>query len=294
MSSTKEPLPPQQSSSEGAGTKRKEPPPPFTPQEDWELISQGAEARLWKIPRHNDKDDNKKMEDNALIHNAASAPTFTMAKERFSKKYRHPILDERLTKQRCRMEGRILEKCRQRGLAVPRVWRVQAPILYMEFIDGDTVRNIWQLWMENSSSTTNDETTNAVAGTAVQSKVNQVGQVMGTMIGKLHHMGVIHGDLTTSNMMIRRESDDKDNDDDATTILLIDFGLAKNSDSEEDRAVDLYVLERALASTHPWLPESFMDDEILPAYAKEAPKAEKVLQRLEQVRLRGRKRECFG
>jgi len=79
-----------------------------------------------------------------------------------------------------------------------------------------------------------------------------------------------------------------------TEILLIDFGLAKSSESDEDRAVDLYVLERALSSTHPSLPETFMDTIILPAYSKVAPKADKVLQRLEQVRMRGRKRECFG
>jgi TP53 regulating kinase-like protein len=33
--------------------------------------------------------------------------------------------------------------------------------------------------------------------------------------------------------------------------VLIDFGLAYNSNLVEDKAVDLYVLERAFASTHP-------------------------------------------
>lgn len=275
---------PQPTDAAAAGSKRKEPPPPFTPQEDWQLISQGAEARLWKIPRNNYDDKNDAT--------SSSSSAFTMAKERFSKKYRHPVLDERLTKQRCRMEGRILEKCRQRGLAVPQVWRVQAPVLYMEFIDGQTVRNVWQKWMEEVD---NNDPTQAAAWKAIQSKVNEVGHVMGTMIGKLHALGVIHGDLTTSNMMMR-DNEHQSDDNAETTILLIDFGLAKNSESEEDRAVDLYVLERALTSTHPWLPETFMDDQILPAYTKEVPTkaADKVLQRLEQVRLRGRKRECFG
>lgn len=32
---------------------------------------------------------------------------------------------------------------------------------------------------------------------------------------------------------------------------MIDFGLSFNSDLVEDRAVDLYVLERAFLSSHP-------------------------------------------
>jgi TP53 regulating kinase-like protein len=79
---------------------------------------------------------------------------------------------------------------------------------------------------------------------------------------------------------------------------LIDFGLSKSTTSVEEQAVDLYVLERALLSTHPDLPEHFFD-KVLESYASVANKAsEKVsqstLQRLEQVRQRGRKRECFG
>ena len=257
----------------------------FDPQDDWHLISQGAEARLWKIPRLNDNE---------------GVNPFTMAKERFRKKYRHPVLDERLTKQRCRMEGRILEKCRRGGLAVPQVWRVEAPVLYMEYIDGLTVRNLLQSWIESSPSNDDDDNETELTD-AVQGQVNQVGQVMGTIIGQLHNLGIIHGDLTTSNMMIQGDTFEpsQSNGDGVSTsssssIFLIDFGLAKNSTSEEDRAVDLYVLERALASTHPSLPASFMDETILVAYAKVASNAEKVLQRLEQVRLRGRKRECFG
>ena len=252
---------------------------PFAPQDDWQLISQGAEARLWKIPGGD------------IIHhnnNHGEEPYMMVAKERFCKKYRHAVLDERLTKQRCRMEGRILEKCAKGGIATPQVWRIEAPVLYIEYIDGTTVRNLLQGWIE-SAHISDDE---VLTDPKVKGKVDNVGRVMGDIIGKLHGLGVIHGDLTTSNMMIRGDCDTSFEED--TTILLIDFGLAKNSESDEDRAVDLYVLERALSSTHPSLPETFMDDTILQAYSKVAPKADKVLQRLEQVRMRGRKRECFG
>lgn len=58
----------------------------------------------------------------------------------------------------------------------------------------------------------------------------------------IDNSGVIHGDLTTSNMIYK---DDQ--------IYLIDFGLSYVKTSIEDRAVDLYVLERAFISTHPQL-----------------------------------------
>ena len=46
--------------------------------------------------------------------------------------------------------------------------------------------------------------------------------------------------------------------------MLIDFGLASQSVSDEDRAVDLYVLERAFGSTHPRAEHLFA--ELLDAY----------------------------
>jgi TP53 regulating kinase-like protein len=70
-------------------------------------------------------------------------------------------------------------------------------------------------------------------------------------------------------------------------IFLIDFGLSYFKDSAEDRAVDLYVLERAFKSTHPHLEDKF--DDLLIAYGNEA-----ALKKLEIVRQRGRKKVAFG
>ena len=88
----------------------------------------------------------------------------------------------------------------------------------------------------------------------------------------MHSVNVVHGDLTTSNMMLRRANPAKrraKGDHAATpqgvadaistlsldiskdSLVLIDFGLASVSSLSEDKAVDLYVLERAFASTHP-------------------------------------------
>ncbi|KAI4138842.1 MAG: hypothetical protein LQ341_004492 [Variospora aurantia] len=75
-------------------------------------------------------------------------------------------------------------------------------------------------------------------------------------------------------------------------IVLIDFGLAGQSVQDEDKAVDLYVLERAFGSTHPEVEEGFK--EVLRAYGESYKGAKVVLKRLEEVRMRGRKKSMIG
>ncbi|KAH9867141.1 hypothetical protein IAQ61_007733 [Plenodomus lingam] len=75
-------------------------------------------------------------------------------------------------------------------------------------------------------------------------------------------------------------------------IYLIDFGLTSASIHAEDAAVDLYVLERAFAATHPALEPLFR--ELLRAYGESWSGGGKVLRRLEGVRGRGRKRSMLG
>jgi TP53 regulating kinase-like protein len=262
----------------GQETMKKRTTTDFVVQEGWSLISQGAEARIWKIP-------------------AGSSSSFqvdAIAKERFSKSYRHPVLDERLTKQRCRAESRILTKCLEKGgLDVPAVLRVEPPVLYLGFVEGKTLRDTLEELLDQSSD------------------VLELAKSMGDTVGKVHSLGIVHGDLTTSNIMMRRPSNEEKHPEVSTSnsaaaettttsessssrsIVLIDFGLAKNTTSAEERAVDLYVLERALLSTHPRLPDNFFDT-VMHSYKALANKADATLTRLEQVRQRGRKRECFG
>jgi TP53 regulating kinase and related kinases len=129
---------------------------------------------------------------------------------------------------------------------------------------------------------------------------DDLAQRMGILIGQLHNTDIIHGDLTTSNILVVRTiasssanvatppiknngdcrhplpSSEQDTNSNHTNnnqilklwkLMLIDFGLGKSTTSVEEHAVDLDVLERALQSTHPKLPIDFMD-RLLDQYAK--------------------------
>ena len=137
---------------------------------------------------------------------------------------------------------------------------------------------------------------------------------IGRAVGKMHQVGIVHGDLTTSNILARnkmskerkiltnggysesvgslKEVSEQYEELENGGVVLIDFGLAAQSSQEEDRAVDLYVLERAFGSTHPEAEEEFK--EVLSAYAESYKGAKVVLKRLEDVRMRGRKRSMLG
>lgn len=112
-----------------------------------------------------------------------------------------------------------------------------------------------------------------------------LGYNVGVAIGKLHSSGISHGDLTTSNVILRSS--------DPQRVCLIDFGLSSSRTSPEDFGVDLYVLERAIRTTHTDI--DFLMDEVLRGYQSTGWKgATGAVKKLDEVRMRGRKREMIG
>mmetsp|Transcript_7322 Transcript_7322/g.19008 ORF Transcript_7322/g.19008 Transcript_7322/m.19008 type:complete len:108 (+) Transcript_7322:134-457(+) len=107
----------------------------------------------------------------------------------------------------------------------------------------------------------------------------------------MHDMDIVHGDLTTSNVLVEKGGK-KDGNDMPERYIFIDFGLSVVSTVPEDKAVDLYVMERAIVSTHP-NSEKFTEA-VLKAYCGVSKKASAVIQRLGVVRARGRKRDMIG
>jgi TP53 regulating kinase-like protein len=189
-------------------------------------------------------------------------------------------------------------KGRKGGVPTPTIYGVHSPLLFMEFMHGITVRE----WLEqqqqqrrlvSSDSNTDDSAIDVVVvstTTTTTQTYKTVAETIGRLVATLHNTGTIHGDLTTSNMMFN----DMDNND-TMQLHMIDFGLARGSTTNpEEMAVDLYVLERAILSTHPEVEHIGFTEDILKSYKATCCKSDAVLQRLSQVRLRGRKRECFG
>ncbi|KAF9447042.1 hypothetical protein P691DRAFT_793851 [Macrolepiota fuliginosa MF-IS2] len=233
------------------------------------LISQGAEA----------------------AKNAHETPL--LIKHRFSKGYRHKTLDTNLTKARVAGEARALIRCLRAGVNVPGIRMVDATegVLGIEWIEGTSVRKLLPGGAEEEEAL--DEVTEDLSEDEIDPlkefgvSVDQLMHLIGTEIAKMHLVDVIHGDLTTSNMMLRRSPNNE------SDLVLIDFGLSYLSALVEDKAVDLYVLERAFASTHPDSEPMFQS--VLDAYQNRMGKEwAAIKRRLDDVRLRGRKRSMVG
>ena len=143
-------------------------------------------------------------------------------KHRIPKKYRLEELDRAIRSTRTLNEAKALIRVKEYGLNVPQVYEIDAnnSIIIMKFIEGEKLKTIL---------TQLDD-----------SKKQKYFSIIGHYIAILHKNGHIHGDITTSNIIITPNED----------IFLIDFGLHEYSDSIEDKSVDLHLLKRVLISSH--------------------------------------------
>ena len=219
----------------------------------WKKLSQGAEA---------------------IVYETVFKGKPVIVKRRPVKRYRHPALDKQLTKQRMNGEVRCLKRCRDAGISTPQVLYVdkKKSQFYMQKIEGESVKDFLLSARERLEKKEYENVSTIVA------------EKIGLLVAKMHNAKIIHGDLTTSNLML--PNGEKGN------LFVIDFGLGSSNASDETKSVDLYVLERAFLSTHPDSANLFEDT--LRAYASASAHWKTVGPRLEKVRMRGRKRTCFG
>ncbi len=145
-------------------------------------------------------------------------------KKRVPKPYRHPQLDLELRNSRLSTEAKILYTARNLGVSVPYVFFVdyRTSSLIMEFLKGCQLKT----FIERKQFS------------------NSYLKLLGKEIAKLHDGNLIHGDLTTSNVIVNENSPFQ-------SITIIDFGLGQFSTSIEDKAVDINVFYKTLQSTHP-------------------------------------------
>jgi Kae1-associated kinase Bud32 len=197
----------------------------------------------------------------AILRKTVRQGETVLLKERVRKGYRVEELDQRIRSQRTRTEERLLSRARRAGVRAPRVWDASGFEIVMEFLEGPTVK----------------ESLNGL-GSIQRMKVYDE---IGSAAANLHKSGIMHGDLTTSNLIL---SDGKPEE-----LFVIDFGLARTSHRVEDHAVDLFLLFEALKAAHfRFLEEAWKN--IIKAYKYNYTIAGKVLDRFAQIEKRRRYR----
>lgn len=246
------------------------------------VVKQGAEARVYAVDSLLPSPKIYWPSDTNPPSSSSAAPTPVILKHRFPKTYRHPTLDASLTRTRLQFEARALARCARAGVTVPRVLWVDEPagVVGMEKIEGWSVREVLgggaegemevdrteeverEAEDEEEPVVAEEESLPASEGLQALERLQVTPEALMTTIGaalaRLHATSIIHGDLTTSNMMVRltpnAETPYEIVSFDVAPVnsqVLIDFGLASTATMPEQYAVDLYVLERAFASTHP-------------------------------------------
>ncbi|NHJ47772.1 MAG: Kae1-associated serine/threonine protein kinase [Asgard group archaeon] len=181
-------------------------------------------------------------------------------KVRLPKKYRIQELDAYFRKQRTIYEARLLARAKDAGVRVPIIYEIDLAnaTIVMEFIQGEILKTYFQKVNKNSRE--------------------DICLQIGRDIGLLHKSGIIHGDLTTSNIIKVKNSNQ---------IAFIDFGLGYTSDKIEDFGIDLYLLERAIRNTHPDF-SALAWEMVLKGYKEISPNKEKIEEKLEEINSRGR------
>jgi len=195
-----------------------------------------------------------------LIAQGAEAKLFLekgeILKQRFEKSYRHPLIDDMLRKTRTRREARILGRLAAANFPSPKLadFDDKRMEIKMQQIDGVLVKDV------------------------LNEKHLEFSREIGRRIAELHNRNIIHGDLTTSNMILEKSTN---------RINFIDFGLSFISEKVEDKAVDLHLLKQALESKHYQIFEECFDAAI-ESYKEHGIDADKILERLDKVESRGR------
>lgn len=207
-----------------------------------EIINKGAEAILFKHK-------------NAII------------KHRPEKTYRHPMIDLKLRKFRTNREVKVMTKLSELGVLMPKLVLGNKDInnfmltnqidpkysIAMDFINGMQLKNVVN-----------------------EDNYSKYAKLIGSTIAKVHSNDIVHGDLTTSNMLVENDK-----------LFLIDFGLSNFTAKVEDKAVDLHLLKEALKSKHSAFSNEFFNEIIL-NYQENLSNFDEVMARFDAVEKRGR------
>jgi N6-L-threonylcarbamoyladenine synthase/protein kinase Bud32 len=171
-----------------------------------------------------------------------------VVKRRLPKGYRTRSLDQRLISERTRAEARMIALARAAGVRTPVIRDVTEDAIKMERIEGTLLKHL-----------------------LTEGHVYDAG----VCVGRLHGAGIIHGDLTTSNIIIA----------DGVPVF-IDFGLSYRSCETESQGVDIHVLFQTLESTS--RNAECLKDAFVRGYITAFAGAADVIRRVDEIRQRGR------
>lgn len=190
----------------------------------------------------------------------------TIVKTRVVKGYRNPLLDAPLRRERMSHEAKMLHAVKKIGVSTPTVYLVEphASTIYMEYVDAPRLKHVLL---------------DAKIKNAEKLRLcNEYGKIIATM--HAHHL--IHGDLTTSNVLVRKSKKSKSKKN-TNELVMIDFGLATYSHKAEDAAVDLVNLKKTFSATHSTIEKGW--GEIQKGYLENGG-AKSVLKKMNEVESR--------
>jgi TP53 regulating kinase-like protein len=182
-------------------------------------------------------------------------------KRRLPKKYRISELDTTIRSHRTIHEPSIIHTAKEAGVPTPTIFGVDIADanIIMEFVEGKQIKEILD--------------------TIPKKEMLNLSKLIGNLIGRLHNKGIIHGDLTTSNMILTSYS----------KVVFVDFGLSERSFDLESQGVDLHLMKRTLNSTHyKHAKECF--NAVMEGYAENIgkEKTKKVKAKIREIEKRGR------
>jgi len=181
-------------------------------------------------------------------------------KRRITKNYRIESIDNRLISFRTKEEAKLITSARNQGVSVPIIYDVDVEngTIKMQYLDGKRIKDILNDLNENERK--------------------KICEKIGESIAKLHNNNIIHGDITTSNMILYNNQ-----------IHFIDFGLGEKNNEIEAKGVDLHVLMEAIESTHSKYSNCF--NYVLDGYKKVlTEESNVVIKKIEEIVKRGRYR----
>lgn len=180
-------------------------------------------------------------------------------KLRVKKKYMDEALAEELVEKRTRKEAKIIAYARRKGVPAPALLAVfpTLGLLVLEYIEGYKLKDYLDIDLEKAKNYMIEA---------------------GAILGRLHAIGIAHGDPTTSNLIVSREG----------SLRIIDFGLSEFTEDIEDLAVDIHLFKRALESTHAPYANILIDNFEKGYRSVMGERSNDILARAEEIRKRGR------